>query len=101
MAQSNMVQKVCYDRCSDTLQGHDLTLASHDSLPESTRRCIDVCFNKFAGTAQAVSYHSQVWQAREQRQQAVQSLATRVMCGLGVVVVGVGACTLCRGGSDA
>eukprot|EP00747_Dinoflagellata_sp_TGD_P166945 gnl/TRDRNA2_/TRDRNA2_190563_c0_seq1.p2 gnl/TRDRNA2_/TRDRNA2_190563_c0~~gnl/TRDRNA2_/TRDRNA2_190563_c0_seq1.p2 ORF type:complete len:123 (+),score=24.18 gnl/TRDRNA2_/TRDRNA2_190563_c0_seq1:96-464(+) len=98
-AKNNLVQRLCWERCIDTIS--DVGLKEEDSLPLPSRQCVDACTSKFSDTAVLVQYHTQVWQAEAIRQHQIQTLVTRAAIGAGALaaVAGVG-CYLFHGDHD-
>eukprot|EP00441_Pelagodinium_beii_P022534 CAMPEP_0197657162 /NCGR_PEP_ID=MMETSP1338-20131121/44462_1 /TAXON_ID=43686 ORGANISM="Pelagodinium beii, Strain RCC1491" /NCGR_SAMPLE_ID=MMETSP1338 /ASSEMBLY_ACC=CAM_ASM_000754 /LENGTH=129 /DNA_ID=CAMNT_0043233471 /DNA_START=56 /DNA_END=445 /DNA_ORIENTATION=- len=102
--QLKLAQRLCWDRCSDTLRGTEALptgLNAGDQLPDPTRRCLDMCFSKFCDTAVVVSQESEAWNAEQIRAMNQQSLATKAAIGTIAtgLMVGLGA-YLFRGGDD-
>jgi len=91
------IQKICWNRCSEGLVAEP----EGDKLPDSYRKCMDRCVDKFVDTAVAVSLESQALTAAAQRQQALAETAVKVGVGAAATaaLVGLG-CFLFRGDGD-
>mmetsp|Transcript_67535 Transcript_67535/g.133277 ORF Transcript_67535/g.133277 Transcript_67535/m.133277 type:complete len:120 (+) Transcript_67535:79-438(+) len=95
---SKMSQKLCWERCSDTMLS---STEVSSTLPKPTQRCLDACVQKFSDTAVLVSMEKQSWEMQALRQQQMQTLVSRTVWGTvaTAAVVGLG-CYLLRSGDD-
>eukprot|EP00434_Breviolum_minutum_P027642 symbB.v1.2.024449.t1/scaffold2318.1/size82491/3 len=67
----------------------------------SASRCLDVCFQKFCGTAERVAQEKQAWEEQQLRLQQQQALATTAVLGTVATTLTIGlGCYLFRGGDD-
>mmetsp|Transcript_14908 Transcript_14908/g.27980 ORF Transcript_14908/g.27980 Transcript_14908/m.27980 type:complete len:126 (-) Transcript_14908:112-489(-) len=98
------ITKLCMERCADTLRSDEVMPVgadSHERLPEKTRRCLDVCFQKFCDTADLVAMEKQAWEVQQLRQAQRQALATTAVLGTLATTLTIGlGCYLFRGGDD-
>ncbi|CAK0890915.1 unnamed protein product [Prorocentrum cordatum] len=99
--QSKVLERLCWERCIDTLQVEEGSAPTLDRLPERTGRCLDTCVHKFTDTAVLVSTESEFWQACEIRKAQQAQLAARAVWGGATVACTLGVCCyLFRGSHD-
>eukprot|EP00929_Paragymnodinium_shiwhaense_P040479 TRINITY_DN21133_c0_g1_i1.p2 TRINITY_DN21133_c0_g1~~TRINITY_DN21133_c0_g1_i1.p2 ORF type:complete len:129 (+),score=18.52 TRINITY_DN21133_c0_g1_i1:102-488(+) len=102
-AQNELVQRLCWDRCQDTLRSWEPRSAGtgSDEMPQAARQCIDACTSKYTESSMIVSLETQAFQERLLRQHQRRSALTTLALGaVGTgAVVGLG-CYLFGGGSD-
>ncbi|CAE7440135.1 DNAH1 [Symbiodinium sp. CCMP2592] len=97
----NSITRLCMERCADTLRRDEALPASHERLPEKTRRCLDVCFQKFCDTADLVAAEKQAWEVQQLRLAQRQAMATTAVLGTLATTLTIGlGCYLFRGGDD-
>eukprot|EP00933_Yihiella_yeosuensis_P004837 TRINITY_DN109237_c0_g1_i1.p1 TRINITY_DN109237_c0_g1~~TRINITY_DN109237_c0_g1_i1.p1 ORF type:complete len:123 (-),score=30.60 TRINITY_DN109237_c0_g1_i1:133-501(-) len=99
--QHKILQKLCNERCVDTMQNLKEVPSSHEQLPEATRRCIDRCFHKFSETAVLVSTEHEAWQIEQLRKSQQMGFAAKAAFGTVATgaIVGLGY-FLFKGGDD-
>eukprot|EP00927_Polykrikos_kofoidii_P079107 TRINITY_DN75901_c0_g1_i1.p1 TRINITY_DN75901_c0_g1~~TRINITY_DN75901_c0_g1_i1.p1 ORF type:complete len:125 (+),score=18.09 TRINITY_DN75901_c0_g1_i1:119-493(+) len=102
-AQNDVAQRVCWERCSDTMlkwDGLKSGVPADESLPQGARQCIDACTSKFAELAMRVSAESQICQERILREQQAGGIGFKLAMGAGIAAVAGLGCYLFRAGDD-
>mmetsp|Transcript_70910 Transcript_70910/g.154045 ORF Transcript_70910/g.154045 Transcript_70910/m.154045 type:complete len:125 (-) Transcript_70910:10-384(-) len=101
-AQGNLAQRLCWERCADTMGSFEGADRSDDAgLPSAAKQCIEACVHKFADTAMLVSGETQLWQLQALRQQELGAARRRLAWGAGATFAALGlGCYLLGAGDD-